>query len=280
MFTVLILGAGPAGLIAAETALLHGANVIVYSRGDSAGQPIKSDLHGCQYLHAPVLSNMGSGEPIDYRLEGSAEGYREKVYGEAWSGPVSPDEFGTGEAHLGWDMRSAYDRLWACWHRKICVIPGELSGESVAAVLANPSLDLVVSTIPAPALCRAPLHVDQLTGHSFQSQSVWAIGESPFQKVPVPCKENAVVCNGTRDVGWYRKARCFGRTTVEYPWRDGKKPPIKGVVRVDKPTRTNCDCFLGDARYLRVGRFGKWEKGYLVHQVAEDVSRALGVSVS
>ena len=89
------------------------------------------------------------------------------------------------------------------------------------------------------------------------------------------CTEGVVECNGTRDVGWYRKATVFGHTTVEWPIR--RKPPVKGVVTVRKPLSTNCDCWLNDRiPVLRVGRYGKWQKGYLTHHVVADVEKALG----
>jgi hypothetical protein len=271
---VLVLGAGPAGLIAAHTLLKAGCGVAVWSRGDAEAGPTKSELHGCQYLHAPIFNDSGPGMPISYRLEGSAEDYREKVYGQAWRGQVSPDEYGPEQDHRAWDLRELYDGLWDFWqHRITC---HDIDAEYMAAFQRKADMDLIVSTLPAPALCsRLPGLTPGNEEHLFQSQTIWAAGEVRGEPFPFSGTNGVVECNGTRDVGWYRKATVFWHTTVEWPGR--RKPPIKGVVQVNKPLSTTCDCWLNDRiPVLRVGRYGKWQKGYLTHHVVADVQKALG----
>lgn len=277
MARVLILGAGPAGLLAAETVIKNRGSALVASRPEPRStKPMKSLLYGCQYLHAPGFFGGLPSAQVTYRLEGSSEGYRTKVYGENWSGAVSPDEYGKEESHTAWDLRKAYDTMWDFWQHRVLVTPSwGLTAASLERTIQGISIDLVISTIPAPALCRRNPG-DGENPHNFRTQKIWAMGEAPGREVPVPCRDNEVVCNGDRFVGWYRKARVFGSTTVEWPWRDGKKPPFKGVVEVKKPLGTDCDCWLNEkVPFLRVGRYGRWEKGYLVHQVVEDVEKAL-----
>lgn len=280
---VLVLGAGPAGMVAAYTAARLGINLAIMSKGE-LGKAVKSELHGCQYLHAP-LRFMQDALPVtvNYQLEGTSEGYRQKVYGHTGITPenVSPDEYGPQGTHSAWDLRAAYDRLWETFNRFIYAIDEPLNPLTMQAVATDTRWDVILNTIPADVICGRQEHF-------FASTPVWAVGQrhSSQQEAIVTrsgevqnqfsCPENTVLCNGEQDVGWYRKARVFGQTTVEWPYREGKrKPPFAGVVRVDKPVATNCDCWLDGGKVVRLGRFGKWQKGYLVHQVAEETEKAL-----
>ena len=91
---VYVLGAGPAGLLAARAALEMRYETGIYSAPDKYGMPKKSELFGCQYLHAyiPGVGLMRDGyRNVSYQLKGTVDGYRTKVYGDGWSGKVSPD---------------------------------------------------------------------------------------------------------------------------------------------------------------------------------------------
>jgi hypothetical protein len=81
-----------------------------------------------------------------------------------------------------------------------------------------------------------------------------------------------VQCNSNDAPRWYRAANVYGYSTVEWP--AGPKPPWPGVVSVTKPLSTNCDCWVGK-RFHRVGRFGRWTKGVLVHEAFFDMDKAL-----
>jgi hypothetical protein len=264
---VLVLGCGPAGLMAAQAARDAGAEVLVLSIRR------KSQLYGCQYLHAP-LGRYTPSEPVKvtYLLQGTASGYREKVYGAGFAGPVSPEVL--GDEHLAWNLREAYDVLYHEWWAYIVDMPFR-DGKTVGVVLdtlrkSNPEVT-VVSTIPATVLC----YNEQ---HSFRSQPIWAMGDSPQQKVPVPVvklanTDNAVICNGDMDTGWYRASHVWGYGTVEWPYRhERRKPPLTGVALVQKPISTDCDCHPG---VVRAGRYGKWQKGVLTHHAYEETYRLL-----
>jgi hypothetical protein len=206
---------------------------------------------------------------VHYSLLGTTEQYREKVYGDNWQGQVSPDEYGTEEDHDAWDLRATYDELWDMYSD--AVVDYQISHESVAALLhSSSSVDYVISTIPAPSLCAVPRQ------HAFTGQEVWAAGERTSGKrtsgkhsFPFNCAPETIVCNGERAPSWYRMARIFGHTTVEWPMQ----PSYSGAVPVVKPLSHTCDCF---PQVLRVGRYGAWQKGVLVHQVFDQVADAVG----
>jgi len=271
---VMVLGAGPAGLLAAHAAMTKGYEVIVVSRPDKDGKPAKSDLFGCQYLHAyiPGVGQMRDGwVPVKYDVVGPVDGYRAKVYGNGYQGPTSADEYGPEGDHAAWDLRRVYDVLWDHWRSRI--VPISLNPLSAQAVFENPGPILV--TIPAPAICR------DMENHKFSSARIWAMGareqDQGEREFPYAPPENTVVCNGDRDTSWYRAATVFGYSTLEWP--GGNKPPIRGVVPVSKPLSTDCTCWLRvRARrnnVHRLGRFGRWEKGVLVHTAYYDTLKVL-----
>lgn len=259
MHKVFILGCGPAGLIAATAAADLGYSVSVLSRKR------QSPLWGCQYLHEPIPGTCKVPRvQVAYTLQGNIAGYRRKVYGEEWGGTVSVEAL--QGAHYAWDLRRAYRALWNRWQDEVIDVPilgGDHAAEFVPDLCKSAT---VISTIPRSVMCRD-------RKHNFEVQQVWAMGDSDDQRIPVrPPNPNTILCNGDPDVGWYRVSEVFGYGTIEWPWRNGRRPPFEGVVPVDKPLSTDCTC-LPDVHY--VGRYGKWEKGYLVHQVHTDVTAIL-----
>lgn len=273
---VAVLGAGPSGLLAAQAAIESGRGVDIFSRPSAAvllrpssistreEAVAKSELHGCQYLHRPVPSALlaGAGVKVEYRLEGTVSQYREKVYGRQFTGTVSPED--VENTHEAWDLRAMYHMLWDAL--RACMVPMDLTRGAMQGILLEKYSHVFV-TVPAPALCY------DMT-HSFSSQMIWAMGQrTGTTGFPIQCPENTIVCNGSRDTGWYRMSNVFGHTTVE--WATERKPPVNGVVRVEKPVSTTCDCWLQDDRVLRLGRFGQWQKGVLVHEVYRAAKAAL-----
>ena len=208
----------------------------------------KSHMKGAQYLHRPIMgASQSSPFQVDYRMVGSPAAYRFKVYGRMWDGTVSPEDL--AEPHSGWDIREAYDRLWDNFGDM--VLPWEASAGGLHEVVLKNNPDVVISSIPAPILCHR--------GHSFRASNIWssdkdmgAIGSG---------EDNIVVCNGEEAPRWYRVSRIQGWNTVEWP--DGAKPPITPMWQVPKPLDHNCDCF---PNLVRVGRYGKWQKGVLSHE--------------
>jgi hypothetical protein len=280
MMSVAILGAGPSGLAAAHAVRNNGAEVSIYSKGQlprfgdkgqsQFGTPTKSQLFGAQYLHEPI-PGIDCGKPVDICVQfiGTADGYRQKVYGEEYRGPVSPNNFHSD--HRAWDIRKAYDNLWDAYEESI--YSATINLENIEEVVRDlrKSHNIIISTIPRRDLCLNP-------EHEFKSQKVYAIGDAPALGVrnPIHCEPNTLVYNGSPSYGWYRKSNMFGHSTAEWPaHKDSAKPPVRGVAIVEKPISTNCDCWPS-LRYL--GRYGAWKKGILVHHVyraAEGAMRAL-----
>lgn len=252
---VVILGAGPAGLFAAQAAYDMGAVVSIYAKGE------RSPLYGAQYLHQPIpgLSLPETGrEQVSYILKGTVEGYRRKVYGGgAGELPVSPETLAPN--HFAWDIRSAYNVAWERFSGLIK--PVNLTVHSMIGTVGGEQFaDLVVWTIPLQPFC--------VGGHGFSSQSVWAQGDAP--ELGRYCSVNVepwtIVVNGEDSPRWYRASNVFGYRTAEWP--GGVKPPVEGVAPVNKPIATNCTCWmeLGGAPVLRVGRYGTWTKGEFSHE--------------
>lgn len=269
--SVIVLGAGPAGLLAAQAAVRSGWRFTIYSARGEFGLPKKSELFGCQYLHdyIPGLNLPRFPDTqVRYQLIGSSEGYRQKVYGDQWTGTVSPDEYGPEVDHTAWDLRAAYNVLWDRFAHNIKAMT--LTPQLMASLRLDHPKALIVNTIPAPAVCK------DMENHKFASQNVWAMGsrspEDAQYRMPYVAPAMTVQCNGDKDTGWYRAASVFGYSTMEWP--GGKKPPIDGVVSVTKPLSTDCACWESD-KYLRLGRYGRWEKGYLVHQAYRDAVQAM-----
>ena len=127
--------------------------------------------------------------------------------------------------------------------------------------------------MPAPATCYAR------DRHTFASQEIWASGDAPGtgKYCPILAAEPwTVVCDGTKERGWYRASNIFHHRTAEWPIHN--KPPISNLSVVKKPIRTNCDCFEGIEGYpsfLRVGRYGEWRKGVLSHHAYEKVKKEI-----
>ena len=254
MSRVVILGCGPAGLAAASAVVSTGHEAIIISNVDKP-----STIHGCQYLHAPIP---GYGDVpkvrVSYRLTGTADDYRIKVYGPNWTGRVSPEDF-AGE-HDAWDIRETYDRLWRdlIGTMKVGLIRKWIK-HGLIPFTTSLHPDLIVSTIPAQALC-------QSSAHSFTSYTIYANG-AKASSVDIP--DNMVICDGTAEHDWYRVSNVFGHRTTEW----SRMPPrTSGAVPVVKPLWTDCNCHPW---VLRAGRYGAWEKARLVHEVPGAVLAAL-----
>lgn len=266
---VYVLGAGPAGLLAAHAATTKGYEPTIYSRPHAEGGVAKSVLYGCQYLHAtiPGITYSVDGRPVRYQLEGPVDGYRRKVYGDSWSGSVSPDEYGPEDDHYAWDIRAAYDKLWGMYGKT--ATPMDLRAQHIAELFADKDT-MILNTIPTPVLCR------DMDNHKFASRQIWAMGSKPVDmaqpRLPYMPPDMTVMCSGWRDTGWYRAATVFGYSTLEWP--GGRKPPIAGVVPVSKPLSTDCSCWQS-SRSVRLGRFGQWRKGVLVHTAYFEAMEAL-----
>lgn len=245
--------------MAAWAALRGGCGVDFYS--DTLCQ---STLHGCQYLHAPIpLPNSYSvaDTKVSYRLTGTADQYRQKVYGDSYTGKVSPEDL-EGE-HRAWDIRATYGHLWSLItnHRAVTIYPTHIDSNWIgAAAKVLHRYSHVISTIPAPALCKSPVFLPSQEGHYFSSHAIKAVGAPSYGFL----EPDTITCSGLPEDPWYRSATVFGHTTIEYPRTHRPGLYGKPLVTVRKPLSADCDCH---PEIIRLGRYGQWKKGVLVHQV-------------
>lgn len=273
---VAILGAGPAGLMAAHAFALEGIPVVVLSQPDTDGKVKKSRLGGAQFLHEPIPMINDDMEPVEvkYQYRGSVMSYRAKVYGDNSNVPfVSMEGVYDGKTQQAWNLGATYERLWNL-----------LGGDSANAEVINPTFlakalekewfSQIISSVPAQAICKS--YADEAwegPPHAFVSQKVLIRNECILEDLP----DNTIFYNGDLSQSWYRCSRLYGLGSTE--WSSlSPRPPQPNLIEGRKPLRTNCDCFKDDV--LRVGRFGTWTKGVLTHhafraaQIAARLSKA------
>jgi FAD binding domain len=249
---VVILGCGPAGLLAAYAAEQEGAKVYIYSK------KAKSKIHGAQFLHSeiPGFEDIPS-TTVRFDHVGSPDGYAKKVYGVP--GGLIQTSFGKyNEPITAYSMAHLYDRLWKMYSKYIIDLDVD---RGIIDAIDEDDFDLLVSTIPAPALCLDP---DE---HFFDAQPFW-IWNVPVGDTPI-LSGNLIVYNGDQGTPWYRTSRLFGRSFIEYGYHSIHP---NGCIPANKIIATNCDC---RKKWLKTGRFGRWERGVLVHDAYWEVRNAM-----
>jgi hypothetical protein len=149
------------------------------------------------------------------------------------------------------------------------------------AIVIHGNYDMIISTIPARALCLKH-------EHEFESQLIWSTDYvkhiGVFEERPgEPIADNIVICSGYDDDWWYRQSRIHGWENTEFPLEfkptDRKLEGGEGqsVFQVEKPIRTNCDCWDG---IVRLGRYGAWKKGVLSDSAYYDADALLNERAS
>lgn len=242
--TVCILGCGPAGLLSAYAAERHGHEVVIMSK------KLKSVIPGAVFLHEPIpgLTAPTPDDVVNFIKYGNKEGYANKVYGSR-NADCSWDLFPEGE-RPAWSMFSLYDQLWERYQDRIV---DTMIGSTAMLKILCAGFDSVISTIPAPFICYNK-------SHNFESRAIYVL-----DKTVDPSLNNAIVYNGSWRDDWYRTSNLFGSEAtestipfdVEIIKQIGARPG--GGY---KPLTTDCNCYPNVGR---VGRFGRWEKGILVH---------------
>lgn len=249
MTDVAVLGCGPAGLLAAHAAVTLGHRVTIYSQ-----ERKPSAIGGAQFLHIPI-PGLTRPEPdgfLTFRQMGNERGYARKVYGDPFA-PTSWGAYPPGVYGV-WNMQQAYDNLWERYHDLI--VEKVVTWHSIKENLGGH--DTIFSCIPAPVICP---HRDELESPDckFTSQPVWIS--------PGGClAEMTVVYSGNPDDAWYRTCNIFGHGFSEYPTER------EDARRIVKPLHTNCP---GPEGVVRLGRYGQWKKGVLIHDAYIGASNAL-----
>lgn len=238
--------------MAAHAAAIEGHDIVIVSKAR------KSYMRGAQYLHEPIpLATRSPGFQVRYNLKGSTDQYRAKVYGPGYKGTISPEEL--ADDHPAYDIREAYDALWDAYGSYTNEDDLSKVGQIDKAIeWCKP--DLTISTIPADLLCYAD--------HNFQAEYIWSHGGDTWRGIA--SENNTVTCNGLPSSSWYRAAQIQGHITVEWPHR--VRPPLEGVHLVTKPLKTNCVC---RPEIVRMGRYGKWQKGVLSHTAFYETANLL-----
>ncbi len=251
---VAILGCGPAGLLAAHRAIQEGHAVQIYS----VKRPSK--IGGAQYLHEaiPELTDAEPDLTLRYIKLGQSVGYALKVYGSE-DAPVSWEAYQEGDAPA-WRMEEAYSILWNMYSRLVTDVP--VGAHFVKQLVQSGEYDHVVSTIPASAIC-------ENHEHRFEKQDIALVPSARIEA------RNVVVYNGQETEPWYRTSNIGGHQWTEYACHPGQPSPwlLHDDYRPGwKPLSTDCDCCPGVAR---MGRFGRWQKGQLVHHAYEQMAELL-----
>ncbi len=238
---IIILGCGPAGLLAAHAAAMQGLDFKIVSIKE------QSPMSGAQYLHQEIPGITGEPFTVTFKKLGSRAGYAINTYGSRFA-PVSWDLWEEGP-RPAWPLPEAYDKLWDLYS-------GEIESEWVTAEMI-PSLykqtDLLVSTVPRRSLCTDP------EGHHFHGQRVWISDEAHET-----CEPNTIIYNGLQKRRWYRSSLINGIGSTESRIEhDGWIPGVK-------PLKTNCNCH---PHVFFRGRFGAWQKNVLLHHVFNQMDR-------
>ena len=252
MTTVAILGCGPAGMFAAHACAQNGIEPDIFSKNR------KSHMHGAQYLQDEIPGLTGDPFEVKTMLRGTLEGYRDKVYRDPSYVPGKLNH-GMEGYFKAWDIREAYDRAWDRYSRFIQDV--DLAANPWMLDVIESKYDIIVSTIPAPLLCRDP-------AHHFESAWIWSTDyikaeQSEFQGPGDTWLDNIVVYSGAPDDWWVRQSRIHGWENTEFPHDREPKGYQGKVFEVEKPLSTTCDCF---PEFIREGRYGRWEKGVLSHE--------------
>lgn len=266
---VVVLGAGPAGLLAAHAVALAGGEPVIFSAPGEDGQAVKSPMNGAIYLHE-AIPDATTAKPdgmIRFAKVGKREDYALKLYGSRYA-PCSWDKFDEGD-YPAWALQPVYDDLWNRYSGNI--VPITLDRELIQALIADfPS---IVSTVPAHVLCEK--NEDGTTIHPFERKSIWVTptaSDATRTMAAVAEVDNIIVYDGTNwqqsIAGRYRSSIIFGTESTEFSrW----EPELNryGAVHGMKITRaTSCDCC---PEIVRAGRWGSWTPGVLVHHAFKKV---------
>lgn len=260
MKPIAVLGVGPAGLMAAHALALKGKMVALFSRGDLDTGPTKSRLGGAQFLWHPIPGINDPDTPdaeVRYILCGTSDVYRKKVYGDDPNVlSVSMEHVRHNEVQQAWNLQATYDKLWEQLVVGTQVNVDHIGPSWLDNAIEKGWFETVISTIPAPALCRRTAGLEDGM-HHFISHKVSIATDCVLENLP----DNHIVYEGTPDRSWYRCSKLFGIGGTEWP--SGIKPPYANLIAVQKPIRTTCNCYEG--KVIRLGRQGTWTKGILTH---------------
>jgi hypothetical protein len=269
----LIIGCGPAGLIAARTLEQNGVGTDQIHIISKSAE--KSTIGGAQFLHRPVIGESDPDAQLSICKLGDGVGYARKVYGEG-AVATSFDRIGLagGKNVSAWSLQSAYEQLWDDYAPDIHEL--SVNAEGMEEILNSGEWDEIICTIPPTEYCNN-------NNHFFKSVRI-LIGIDPIDEFPF---DNAILYSGREEDSWYRMSSIFSNQSIELGSagnvldyeglrKVAEKYIFSKIVRGLKPIETNCDCGYGHStKLLRVGRFGMWDRQRLLHQVPAQVAEIL-----
>lgn len=260
---VAILGCGPAGMIAAHS--LESNDVLRDNIDIFDKDPSPNPIQGAQFLHKPIVHDHINGEAPDGIIHvakiGTKECYAEKVYGDS----TIMTSFGSSAAVIpAWSLDRVYERLWEEFNHRIeeLEINPDVLREDII-----PHYDLVLSSIPPDTYCTNP-------AHDFHAVEIMI--SDPVDTIEI---ENFILYNGRSGDLWYRASNIFGHSWFEYGTDYMRNHDGRSIVdwsnRIGyKPTGTTCDCLVGP-KFSRIGRFGRWDRSVLLHNVPDQVNHLI-----
>ncbi len=231
--SVLVLGSGPAGLLACHAARLSDCKVTIISKKDP------SFISGAQFLHTaiPALTRDEPDAEISFIKYGTEIDYAHKIYGENHV-KTSWKKYPAQKVGV-WHLQRWYRQLWDLYEYMIqdgVFLPGLLPNAST-------EFDVILSTIPIRSLFTDVTTTEEQVN----------ITEEDF------AEPGTIIYNGLENDVWYRASNLFGYHSVEYP-REVRPPgPFRMIL---KPLSANVQNPYENVHML--GRYGKWEKGVLV----------------
>ena len=273
---IAILGTGPAGMMAAHAVTLSGRPFSLFSLPGKDGNVHASRIGGAQFIHKPVPLLVDENNPdfvVRYNLLGTEAGYRKKVYGDNPHVPfVSYGNVHDGETQPAWNLRRIYGNMWeTIAGNGQSVNVEKITGSMLSGWLEEEMWDFVISTVPLSSIC---LGHEGLTPnlHAFLSQEVF-LHNDDYANVS---EENVIIYNGEKEPSWYRASNLQGFQSAEWSQLSQVPPWLQSqAIRVSKPIAHSCDCWAGRENLYTAGRFGKWQKGILVHDGFTVAAQAL-----
>jgi len=258
---VAILGGSASGLMAAWAVINAGHCPRIFDKHPRPPNP----QTGFFYLHEPCDLPLRSktaqvlvtgASPMDDLVAL----YRKKVYGDVIGPPVSISDYLSKDEINVFDGGQALNLLWDI------VGPfvhdgGAFSWDELCGMECWADAQRIISTIPLNQFIL-----------SLQSQTVW------IKASEAPVDESYVLYNVNPYVGWYRASALFGHFNLEYAhcpnpnWVPGfdKHYLVNKVISLTGERREQLKRNTPE-NVLLTGRYGKWDKSTMLHDVYRDV---------
>jgi hypothetical protein len=271
MIHALIVGSGPAGLLAAHGAGIEGAAVTIY---DAAPEYRPDTIFSLQYLHEPCGLELlvrqlqlryyciaRSSKPVEV-----ARAYNAKL-GRPLD-DANSTRFLFESPVTVWSLKDAYRLLWSMYRHRI--FQKAVSWEGLLAI--TKAFDVVISTAPLPKLLP---HLDWPTRNSMIAMG-W---------LPVPgMEENTCYYNLLPDVPWYRATYLDGGSATEFVQSvlqesvDGMGSCCARLQPLRKVVQHNNVIGPMPGNLWLTGRWGSWDPSKLTHHAHQDAREAVRIA--